>query len=350
MVEPGTSAITIEPVPDLEGYTVEWAGPESYILSQRNQLYRSRSLKPPFAHLASIDAPRWRRLAARSRLVQRLLRFMVTNVVPLPNGDIFVTFDKSAGIVSSGRYRPLDGLLRPCRVLRSACAVDGQGNVFFGEYLANNERGAVRVYKLSAGANVLETAYTFPERTIRHVHGIYYDEFSGSLFCLTGDREDESRIIRTADGFCTLEVVGSGDESWRAVSMLFTPEAIYYGTDAEFRTNQIYRIDRKTSDRRPLGNVSGTVFYSKRVGETLFFATTAENAPSQTENVAAIWTINQQDEVEEVAKLRKDRWHPTLFMFGTIHFPYESRFDDEILFSVVGVEGDGRTFRLRPHR
>ena len=66
--------------------------------------------------------------------------------VPLDNGEIFVTFDKSVGVIRNGRYRELEGLARPCRVLRSACAIDGNGEIYFGEYLANNERGPMRVY------------------------------------------------------------------------------------------------------------------------------------------------------------------------------------------------------------
>ena len=83
----------VQEVPELKGYTVEWAEPGNYYLSRRNRLYSSADLKPPFAAVATIDAPTWKSLAANSRLAQRLLRFMVTNVRPLNNGDLFVTFD-----------------------------------------------------------------------------------------------------------------------------------------------------------------------------------------------------------------------------------------------------------------
>lgn len=271
---------------------------------------------------------------------------MVTNVMPLPNGDIFITFDKSVGVVRDGRYRALAGLRRPCRVLRSACAVDRQGNVVFGEYLANEERGPMHVYKFSSGGEGLEVIHTFPSGSIKHIHGVYFDEFTGAIYCLTGDDEKECRILRTNDEFQTIETVGEGDETWRAVSLLFTRDAIFYGTDAEFRANQIYRLGRKTSERRILGDVSGTVFYSKQIGDVPFFATTAENAPSQKENVAAIWVVDGNQNVEQVAKFEKDFWHPTLFMFGTIHFPYRNNLPNELYFHIVGAKGDNRTFRL----
>jgi hypothetical protein len=336
----------IEPVPELLGYTVEWAEEGNYYLSRRNVLYRSTDLKPPFEKIVSINAPGWKAIISNIRLAQRLFRFMVTNVVLLDNGDLFVTFDKSVGIVRDGRYRELEGLARPCRVLRSACAIDKNGEIFFGEYLANDERGPMRVYRYKPGSKELDVPYFFPAGTIKHIHGIYSDPVTESLVCLTGDKDSECKMIRSYDGFKTVETIGEGDETWRAVSMLFDDDAMYYGMDAEFQANKLYRIDRKAREREKLGEVSGTVFYSKRIGDDLFFATTAENAPSQTENVAAIWNMAPDGTCTEVAKFQKDRWHPTLFMFGTIHFPFGEPPADHLYFSLVGVNEDNQTFKI----
>jgi len=337
----------VEPIPELHGYTVEWAEEGNYYLSQRNVLYRSPDLKPPFEKVATINAPGWKQIASNFRLVQRLLRFMMTNVVTMSNGDIFVTFDKSVGVVRNGRFYHLEGLARPCRVLRSACAMDGNGDIYFGEYLANDERGPMRIYRYKPGSSELEVPYFFPANSIKHIHGIYFDRFTDSLICLTGDNESECRMLRTRDGFESVETIGEGDETWRAVSILFDRDAMFYGMDAEFRSNHLYRLDRETNERKSLGEVSGTVFYSKQVGEDLFFATTAENAASQPENVAAIWNVSPNGTCTEIAKFHKDSWHGTLFMFGTIHFPYGKTSADHIYFSLVGVKEDNQTFRIR---
>lgn len=338
---------TVEEVYELKGYTIEWAETNKFYLSRRNHLFEAKSLSLPFKHIAAIDAPSWKKLAGRFRLTQRLLRFMVTNVVPLGNGDLFVTFDKSVGVIQNGKYIRLKGLIRPCRVLRSACALDEKGNIYFGEYLANDERGEMRIYKYTPGSDWLEIIYTFPPNSIKHIHGIYYDEYTDALFCLTGDAEKECRIIRSFDEFVTRETVGEGDESWRAVSVIFSRENIFYGTDAEFRANNIYKLDRKTLNRESLGEVGGTVFYSKQMGKDLFFTTTAENAPSQKENVAALWHTDKNGNCREIVKFKKDFWHPTLFMFGTIHFPYVNKLENELYFQLVGVREDNRTFRVR---
>ena len=234
---------TLEEIPELRGYTVEWAEPGNYFLSRRNALYHSSDLTPPLEKVAAISAPSWKSLASRFRLTQRLLRFMVTNVVRLDNRELFVTFDKSVGVVRDGRYRELAGLVRPCRVLRSACAIDGRGEIYFGEYLANDERGEMRIYRYRPGSDAVEVAYTFPPKSIKHIHGIYFDTFTDSMICLTGDDDAECRIARSSDGFKTMDVVGQGDETWRAVSILFDERAMYYGMDAEFRSNHIFRLE-----------------------------------------------------------------------------------------------------------
>lgn len=338
---------TVENVPELRGYTIEWAEPENFYLSRQNRLFHTASLKSPFKQIAAIDAPFWKQAASNFRLAQRLLRFMVTNVIPLENNDLFVTFDKSVGIIQNGKYKQLKGLTRPCRVLRSACAVDESGNIFFGEYLANDERGEMRVYKYSKDADTLEIVYTFPKNSIKHVHGLYFDEFTKSIFCLTGDDEKECQVLRSSDGCKTFETVGQGDETWRAVSVLFSAEHFYYGTDAEFRANHIYKVNRKSLERENLREVGGTVFYSKQIGEDLFFTTTAENAPSQKENVASLWHTDSGGNCQEIIKFKKDFWHPTLFMFGTIHFPFGNKLENELYFHLVGVNEDNQTFRVR---
>lgn len=339
--------LLIEEVGTLRGFAVEWAEPGNFYLSRRNRIFHSRDLEPPFAEVVTIDAPVWKRFMSAWRLPQRLLRFMVTNVIPLANGDLFVTFDKALGIVHDGEWRPLRGLRRPCRVLRSGCAVDRRGDVYFGEYLLNRERDEIGIYKYSPGSDSVTIVHTFAAGAIAHVHGIYPDPRTGALYCLTGDEGAECRILATTDGFASLKVVGQGDESWRAVSLQFSDAHFVYGTDASFRANHLYRTDRQTMRRERIAEVDGPVLYSMRFGADLLFVTSAEGAPSQVEDVASLWRLAEDGRCEKIAAYRKDRWHRTLFKLGAVHLPGHSTLEDETYFHLVAVVGDNRTFRLR---
>lgn len=333
-------------IPELKGYVVEWSEPGNYLLSRSNVIYRSPDLKPPFERIAEFPASLWRKIAAVSRLGQRLIRFSSNVVMPVGGNEIFVSFDREIGVIRDGVLRKLSGLKRPCRILRSGAAVDSDGPVYFGEYFGNPEKDAVNVYRYTPGADRIEVAHTFSPGEIRHIHGIYRDPFDESLVCLTGDDPSECRMLRTRNGFSTIELIGQGDESWRAVSAIFDHDMIYYGTDAEYRTNTIYRFDRLTGDRSELGNVSGTVFYSLTFGGGKFFTTTAENAPSQVENVAALWRLTENDQLTRVVSYPKDRWHTILFGFGTIFLPHADSPLTRLFFSVYATTGDSKTFEM----
>ena len=264
----------------------------------------------------------------------------------MTGGEIFVSFDREIGVIRNGSLMRLGGLIRPCRILRSGAAADRDGRIYFGEYFGNPDKEAVHIYRFTPGDDRVEVVHNFAPGEVRHVHGIYWDDCDDSLVCLTGDADSECRMLRTRDGFVTIEKIGSGDESWRAVSSLFTENAIYYGTDAEYRTNSIYRLDRSTGKRVELGKVSGTVFYSSLFERAKFFATTAENAPSQVENVAALWCVGEDNSLVPIGSYAKDRWHTTLFGFGTILFPHTGSPLSRLVLSVYATDGDSKAFEI----
>ena len=147
----------------------------------------------------------------------------------------------------------------------------------------------------------------------------------------------------TDDGFETLTTIGSGDESWRAVSVLFTRDAIWYAMDAEFTYNKVFRIDRATRQRSNKGAIDGPVYYSVKWRENLFFAVTAELCPSQDGKSATLWTV-MDDALERVVSFDKDRW-PVKLLPGTLHFPLGPGVEDGLYFQGVALENaDARCF------
>ena len=341
------SVWSAERVAALDGYTIEWAKPGSFILSRRQRLYGASSVDGPLRPVGRVEVPLWKRVASRARAVQRALRFMFYNVIEASDGSLFVTFAKSVGVIRGGRYEPLKGLARPSRFLRGACAVARDGSIYLGEYLPNRDRGPMRVYRWMPGSSELEVVHEFSAGAIRHVHGIYYDRFDDCLWCVTGDVAHEARITRTVD-FRTLETVGSGDETWRCVSLVFTREGIYYGMDAEFVPNGLYRIDRQSLERTRLAEVGGPVYYSHALDRDLFFAVTAELCPSQTDRSATLWHVGEDLQCSKVVAFKKDRLPVGPFMPGTIDFAGGPGLPDRFWFRGTGVSGaDDVTFCVR---
>lgn len=342
--------------PHLDGYQIEWLGPEVAYFSQRNHLFRALSLAPGIEkeHVGSFPAPFWKKMVSIARLGQRFLRFMFFVVLPMPDGSVFTSFDRSQGVFQNGSFIPLDGIKRPTRILRSGCAADKDGALYFGEYLLDSQKPSILIYRLCPGETRVSVVYEYATRSIFHVHGIFFDPFTESLWSLSGDLPHECMIIRTTDHFQTVDVVGGGDESWRAVSLQFTEKGVYYGTDAEYEQNFIYRLDRATGDREQVVEVDGPVYYSTKVGDDIFFATTAEGCPSQKKKSAVIWHICRFGNPRKIVEFEKDFFvwpHPiNIFQFGVIQFAGVGG-EKQIYLNPIGLSGaDGKTYSLIFHK
>ncbi|MGH8612427.1 MAG: hypothetical protein ACREYF_10410 [Gammaproteobacteria bacterium] len=337
----------IEEIPALRGLAVEWAEAGRFVLSRQERLFVAASLAPPFKPLGSFPASTARRLAARVRPAQRLLRFMYYNVLGLPGGSFFLTFDKCVGVLDADGLHLLEGLARPCRVLRGACAMDGAGDVYFGEYLVNPDRHEINVYRWVPGSRRIEIVRTFHAGSVRHVHGIYSEPGTRALWCVTGDTGDECRLMRTTDGFRTVDEVGGGDETWRTVSLLFRGGKIFYATDAEFRQNVIYMLDPDTGARDIVEKLDGPVYYSAMAGDDLFFAVTAELCPSQTSRSATLWHVGADAYCGVIASFEKDPLPVSWFLPGTLNFARGPSTEQGPIFQAVALRGaDAKTYRL----
>lgn len=340
----------VEIVPQLDGICIEWLAPERVLFSRRNEIYEANEPLGKRRLVGVVNTSKSKQLISKFRLGQRLLRFMIYNALPLADDSIFLTFGKQIGVLKNGKYQELGGVARPFRVLRGACAMSADGAIYFGEYFDNPTRGEMHVYRYRTGADSIEIAFTFPPQTIRHIHGVYRDSFSDDLYCLAGDSESESRIVKTADNFETVEIIGTGDETWRTVSVQFTADALFYATDAEFRQNYIYRFDRRTGERKILAEIDGPVYYSQKIGDDIFFVVTAELAPVQTKPQASIWHVNADGAAREIYSVRKqipNKKAAALFMPGTLHFPYLQNGARETFLHAVSLQGvDNRSLRL----
>ena len=337
------------PEPSLDGYQVEWEEEGELIVSRRNRLFRTSSLGSAPIPIAVFPAPGWRSQVTRMRPAQRLLRFLYYNVLKLPDGRLFASFDKSIGVAADGRFEGIEGLVRPCRILRSGCALARDGNVYFGEYILNPEhREEIHVYRYQPASHRLEVVRRFPPGFVRHVHGIHADPYSDFLWCVSGDLDAECRMLRTRDGFASFEVVGEGDESWRCVSVVFTERAVYYATDSEFQRNRIYRLDRISGERREIGEIDGPVYVGRAVGQDVFFCVTAELCPSQIGRSATLWHVDEKDTLSRCASFEKDALHVAYFMVGTLHLARGPGFRDRFYMSGVALQrADNRTFVVR---
>ena len=304
----------------VSSYSIEWAEPGYCLFSRGPYLFRAEAPDASPSLLLEFPASRWMRAVSALRPSQRMLRALFYNVIRLPSREMLLTFGREILLFRRGRFHPLEGLVHRTRVLRGACAVLPNGDVYFGDYLRGPRPTCSRIYRLPAESNRLEIVHEFERGSILHIHGVHRDPYDGSLWAVTGDRVAENRMLRSRDGFASVEVVGEGDETWRCITLRFTATAVYYGTDAEYTQNRLYRLDRRTGVRSTLCALDGPVYYSTAVGPHLFWGVAAEMCPSQHERRGSLWHLHD-DRPALVHTFEKDALPWRLFMPGTVEFP-----------------------------
>lgn len=230
-----------------------------------------------FVERGTVPAPHegWSDVAARLRtgrvlkpLVETLTgAFPTTNVWPVSDERLVATVgrwllasgDGGATWTVTGRLPRSSG---PMGVLPSAfCATEAA--LYLGEYPLGDDTARVR--ESTDDGSTWSTARSLPD--VRHVHSIQVDPYTGQLWLTTGDAGAECRIGRLVDG--RFERVGGGDQRWRAVELVFTPDAVLWGMDSVYeQTNPIFRLPRDQFGEpdptpEPLHELSSSIYYGE---------------------------------------------------------------------------------------
>lgn len=269
--------------------------------------------------VAAYDPGPRRRLTSATRLGARLFRDGLHALAGLPDGTIVAVLPRMIARLRPGdaRLQPVFEVPRGTRPLAITATPDGR--LFWGEYFRNPGREPVHIYGSTDGTS-WEAVYTFPARSIRHIHSITYDPFEGCLWVLTGDEGPESRIIRAGLDWTSLDTVVAGTQQARAVTLVVRPEAIYFATDSPWEQNYIYRLDR-TGRLGRLAPIAGSCFWSCGVGGALFFSTAVEPSPVNRSLMATLYGSPDGWHWTPVLEWPRDRWPSGLFQYANIILP-----------------------------
>ncbi len=306
--------------------------------SRGNSLYEWGDLREPkLIDTLKVSVPR--RLLSQSRLLQRLLRLGFSHLsiassgamMAIANRILFLSTTTGSSLLPVGR---LSSSMR--RPMRFGCETSGENDFYISEYFSNPMRGPVRVFRVAGGAP--NPVFTFPRGEIRHIHLVQKDPFTGKLWIATGDYGEECRIAWTDDGFKNLNIIGYGDQSWRATCLIFTPEAVLWGMDSPWEHASIIRWDRESGKRDFLSVVDSPVLHGA-VNEHGWIALTTSVEPNfKGEKTSKIWASRDGWTFSPVAAFSKDRWSMHLFQFGLLYFPTGKAPKNYVVFSGNAVE------------
>lgn len=297
--------------------------------------------------LGSIPAAGWQRLAARLRLLRHGLRLGVLNAWPLADGQILVVTKRTLH-----KLDPRAGGTRLVRRIRhgnkpgfNGVLVTPAAAVFYAEYSLNPERRLPSgVFRSDDHGETFRAVHEFPAGDVRHIHFIQWDPCGSCLWLGTGDRDAESRILTSHDGGSSWQVVGCGSQQWRAIGLVFTPDAVYWGTDAGLDAgttpNALMRWDRRTRQVAALHALQGPTHGIARLADgTILLATGVEGGRNEVDRRSHLWALDGSG-AREVASWRKDMW-PAVVQIGCVHFPHG--LGNRIAMTLVGLRGNGET-------
>lgn len=278
-------------------------------------------------------------IANTSRLLARLFRAEITNLIILQNGSRIITAKKGIFVASFDQkiYRKTFIVPRGSRPM--GLCLDGSGSIYFGEYFSNPERDKVHIFKSVDSGLTWVICYTFPKKSIRHIHGIFYDRYEDMIWFSTGDLDGECIIGNTQDGFKNVNFVKKGGQQYRTVKLLFYKDFIVYGTDSEYEKNYIYRIDRKDYKEYCLKDIQSSVFSAVKVDEYAAISTAVEASSVNIDRYAHVWFSENGIEWKELFQFEKDFFHPKYFQVGRIKFPQGAFYNGELFSTGHALKG-----------
>ncbi len=345
VVQAGRRGLRLEQRATFRGFrALLWSGTSLYA-SRGYELFRGNPAEPDFEwELAGRFRPAWwRQFSSSQRLAARLCRDGFHALAKLASSDLVAAVPGAIVHKSpaENEFTVTHEIRRGTRPLHITATPEGR--VFWGEYFDNREREEVHIYASSDGGRTWEIAYTFPRGSIRHVHNIVHDEFDGGLWILTGDEDDECKILHASADFRDVELVLCGDQQARAVALVPTTDAIYFASDTPLATNHIYCMERG-GRVDAVAKIASSAIQGCRVGESIFFSTMAEPSQINSPDSIHLYGGGNGSGWRCLKQWRKDCWPMRFFQYGNAFLPTGSNQTELLAVSTIAVDpGDFQT-------
>lgn len=272
-------------------------------------------------------------------LLGRLLRKGLHHLSVDKDGTLGLLYNKRTAILSNGKLI-YDESIVGSRPLSFEVV---ENEFVFGEYRSNPKRSEIGIYGLSLEKALNKKASM---SGIRHIHGIYYDNFTSKIWITTGDNDDEATIYISDLNFKNIHKVIYGSQQTRAIKLLFTEDYVYFGSDAPEEINYLYRINRMTCRVEQLQQVGSSVFHGTKVGDWLFFSTAIEPSKANKTKYAEIWASPNGKDWKCIVRLKKDIWSSRYFQYGQIFFPSSTSSQTALWFSPFALQYSNNSYKI----
>lgn len=194
--------------------------------------------------------------------------------------------------------------------------------IFFGEYFRNLERTGVNIYESTNLGMSWKIVYSFKPGQIRHIHALQKDPYTGKLWVCTGDYDEECMVAWSVDNYRTLVPIGNGSGIWRVCQLVFTKDAVFWGTDTGQEVAGIYRWDKKNHELIKLHPIDGAIFYGTRLSNgIIIMSTDREGWDLEMDRNTRLWITYDDEFVTSMVAGTWDHYKPGFkFKFAKLRF------------------------------
>lgn len=209
-------------------------------------------------------------------------------------------------------------------------------SVYWGDYGINPAYCNVNIYKIDSTLNV-QTVYSFPKNSIKHIHNIIFDQKEDCYWILTGDNEKDAGIYRMTSDWSQITPIKNGEQKYRSVIAFPIPKGLIYASDAVEHDNSLYILQQTSNgyQEHQLTSINGSCIYGIELKDYYIFSTTVE--PKQGPRLRMLLSeklgngIKSKDvhilcvnkhtlEIKKIASHEKDFWSMILFQYGAATF------------------------------
>ncbi len=266
-------------------------------------------------------------------LYNRLLRHGIHNFYKINEDTDCIIIKRSILFYKNRKLINTLNLENGSRPLRNGIVYKND-YIIYSEYYGNINREPINIYKYNFNENKKEILYTF--NNIRHIHFIQQNISNPDLLYIgTGDLDDECGIYIFSLKKGNIKQIGGGSQSWRAVSILQSNNALYWGTDDPIGKNFIMRHDFEDNKLTKIQEIDGPAYYSSITkNKDMFIATTVED---KKKHKAIIYKKNKE-KWGNYMEFNKDIFHTKYFGYGLIEFINNQEALEELIYNLNGLK------------
>lgn len=320
-------------IPNLRPHTIL---NDSILASHGYKIYKSEDIGKTWEFCNELPVQYYKQFLSKNRLVSRLSRWGISQIKQIFEDKLLICCDKNMFLsdLSFSYFKRINIPIRFFQLLDNSICVT-QEYIYYGEYFPNPKRKEVNIFRSKDGLD-WEIIYSFPEKSIKHVHVLQYDTFSNKIWFSTGDANKECILGFTDLDFSNLTMIGKNSQKWRSLEFVFSEDRVYWGMDTPLVQSTIVSYNRRNERVETIANFDGPIYNFKKIGKKGYIIVTAtEGGISEWDDRAHVWYSSNLYDWEDRISYKKDAL-PIKFGYGRLLLA--NNISDRIIFSGLALK------------